>query len=356
MADTSATQNDEAVKEQAKPITPPMTYKKNEVKEFTQLLIKYKNMLTDRERSPRSLLMKKNMWVRFSEYLHSKGYPRRHWTRLRYKGWKILRKLNLTMTDRLASVCPDIPKSSESVSIHHVVVSGNGDSDVSGQYTSVGNVDSSVRQLSLPLLTPSPCVWMSQRPHINSTPSTVSTDTNPSNTMGLRILNAYSIALIPQNLCVPYDSVEKTVNRTNRSDELSNGVRAHSGVNESVSVSNGVGEVKGCRVGDVGVGEGCVGGGGSGVSETIDLSLSSDDESCEEMDVNGVGDDGVGNVDSSDRGYRCDVDERRRRESLLFEKKMRCLDLEIEAAEMRVESMRMMKEYYCRKWNSLSQS
>ncbi|CAH8855955.1 unnamed protein product, partial [Trichobilharzia szidati] len=288
-------------------------------KEFTQLLIKYKNMLRDGERSQPSLLMKRNMWMQFSEYLHSKGYPRRHWTRLRYKGQKMLRKLNLTMTDRQDTVCPDTPKSSESATIHHVAVSVNGDSHVSGQCTSVGNVDSSVRQLSLPLLTPSPCVWISPRPHINSTPSTVSTDTNPSNTMGLRILNVYSIAPIPQNLCVPNDSVEKTVNRTNKSDALADGVRAHSGVDESVSVSNGVGEVKGCGVGDVGVGEGCVGGGGCGVSETIDLSLSSDDEeSCEEMDVNGVGDDVVGNGDSSDRGYRSeddDVDdgERRRR-------------------------------------------
>nr|CAH8855894.1 unnamed protein product [Trichobilharzia regenti] len=352
MANTSPTQNDEAIKEQAKPIT-PMGYTKDEMREFTQLLVKYKNMLTDRERSQPSLMMKKHMWMQFSEYLHSKGYPRRHWTRLRHKGQKMLREMDLTMKDRQTTVCPDTPKSSESTSVHQVVVSVNGDSHVSGQCTPVGNVESSVGQLSLPSLTPSPCVWISPGPHINSTPPMVSTHTSPSNTMGLRILNVYSIAPIPQDLCVPYDSAEKTVKSGNKSDELTNGVLGHSGVNESVSVSNG-GEVKGCRVGDVGVCEPrCVGGGGSGESETIDLSVSSDEESVEEMDVNGVGDGGVGTGDASDRGYRSDDDvddgERRRRSALMFEKQMRYLDLKIEVLEMQ-------KRYWCEKMNSMTPS
>lgn len=110
-------------------------YTTEEANELAKLVLRYRDIWKDKKHS--SSLVQKHLWMQFSQYLHSKGWPRRNWTQLRRKGQSLLRKFNDMTTNQL-EVSKSNPNSIENPSNHTPLSSSNANAHVNGHIGSVG--------------------------------------------------------------------------------------------------------------------------------------------------------------------------------------------------------------------------
>ncbi|CAH8579742.1 unnamed protein product [Schistosoma rodhaini] len=330
-------------------------YTTEEANELAKLVLRYRDIWKDKKQS--SALVQKHLWMQFSQYLHSKGWPRRNWTQLRRKGQSLLRKFNDMTTNQL-EVSKSNPNPLENPSNHTPLSSSNANPHVNGHIGSVTENQSSVHRPNLPTLTPSPVVSTTSK---RATPSLSSptnhVQPNPPNTSGPKILNAFSTAHMSQQLAIPHDVAvlqPTTTNNNNMVGEvainrvalltplscISFGVaRAHTAsespvreVNMSKPPSDQPSR--------------------NPVTATIDLSVSSDDEeSCQELSgtrdqvntnhVNDLGETSEDSVTSECEGTPLS--------ETLIHKRIKCLDLKIEILQMK-------KQYWSEKLKLSSKS
>ncbi|XP_018651713.1 hypothetical protein Smp_149750 [Schistosoma mansoni] len=178
-------------------------YTTEEANELAKLVLRYRDIWKDKKHS--SSLVQKHLWMQFSQYLHSKGWPRRNWTQLRRKGQSLLRKFNDMTTNQL-EVSKSNPNSIENPSNHTPLSSSNANAHVNGHIGSVTENQSSVHRPNLPTLTPSPVVSITSKLATPSlSPPTNHVQPNPPNTTGPKILNAFSTAHMSQQLAIPHD-------------------------------------------------------------------------------------------------------------------------------------------------------
>ncbi|CAH8555276.1 unnamed protein product [Schistosoma intercalatum] len=351
----------------SRPPPPPSTpskqttvtrYTTEESSELTELILRYRDVWKDK--SHPSALLQKQLWMQFAHYLHSKGWPRRKWFHLRRKGQRMLKKLNNTTINQW-EVSKSNLNSPENPSNHKSLSSSNENRhvNVNGQSDSVTENQSSVHQINLPTLTPSPVVTItSKHPTSTLSPPTNHVQPNPPHTTGPKILNAFSTAHMSQQLAIPHDALvlqpTTTTNNNNTVSEVainrvalltplqcvSFGVtKTHTAdvspiqeVNISNSPSNQTSHIP--------------------LTATIDLSTwSEDEESYPELsgtrnqantnDVNDFGENAKDCITSE-----C---ERTPLSEMLIHKQMKCLDLKIEILQMK-------KQYWSEKLNSSSKS
>ncbi|KAH8870519.1 hypothetical protein KSF78_0005941 [Schistosoma japonicum] len=201
-------------------------YTVDEENELTELVMKYRDVWKNKNHS--SLLVQKHMWIQFLQYLHSKGWPRRNWIRIRQKGRYILRKLNKAEIAHQEKVSVSSSNSIENSS-NHTVSSSKANRHISGQRDSVATNQSSVHQLTMPTLTPSPVI------PITTNLSTSSFSFNQSHiqhdssiTTVPRIVNTFSTAHMPQHFVIAHDTLQSTT--SNICGEVTTNVEAGSGV------------------------------------------------------------------------------------------------------------------------------
>ncbi|CAH8567133.1 unnamed protein product [Schistosoma bovis] len=338
-------------------------YTTEESSELTELIFRYRDVWEDRS-YPSSLLQKK-LWMQFARYLHSKGWPRRNWTHLRRKGQRMLKKLNNTTINQW-EVSKSNPNSPENHSNHTSLSSSNENRhvNVNGQSDSVTENQSSVHQINLPTLTPSPVITItSKHPTSTLSPPTNHVQPNPTHTTGPKILNAFSTAHMSQQLVIPHDVLVLQPTTTNLNNNHNNTVgevaintnrvalltplqcvsfgvaKTHTAdespiqeVNISNSPSNQTSRIP--------------------LTATIDLSTCSEDEESypelsgtrNQANTNQVNDFGENAKDCITS--EC---ERTPLSEMLIHKQMKCLDLKIEILQMK-------KQYWSEKLNSSSES
>ncbi|CAH8577189.1 unnamed protein product [Schistosoma haematobium] len=200
-------------------------YTTEESSELTELVLRYRDVWKDKSRP--SAVLQKHLWMQFAHYLHSKGWPRRNWTHLRRKGLHMLKKLNNTTINQW-EVSKSNPNSPENPSNHTSLSSSNENRhvNVNGQSDSVTENQSSVHQINLPTLTPSPVVTItSKHPTSTLSPPTNHVQPNPPHTTGPKILNAFSTAHMSQQLVIPHDAgvlqpTTTTINNNNNNNTV----------------------------------------------------------------------------------------------------------------------------------------
>ncbi|CAH8568650.1 unnamed protein product [Schistosoma margrebowiei] len=341
-------------------LTKVTRYTTEESSDLAELILRYRDVWEDK--SYPSTLLQKQLWMQFAHYLHSKGWPKRKWTDLRRKGQRMLKKLNNTTINQW-EVSKSNHNSPDNRSNHTSLSSSNENRhvNVNEQSDSVTENQSSVHQINLPTLTPSPVVTInSKHPTSTLSPPTNHVQPNPPHTTGPKILNAFSTAHMSQQLAIPHDAGvlqpntttitnsnntvgEVTINRVALLTPLqcvSFGVaKTHTAdvspiqeVNISNSPSNQPSRIP--------------------LTATIDLSTSSEDEeSCSELsgtrnqaNTNDVNDFGENAKDC----ITCEC-ERTSLSEMLIHKQMKCLD-------MKIEILQMKKQYWSEKLNLSSKS
>ncbi|CAH8545275.1 unnamed protein product [Schistosoma mattheei] len=352
------------------PSTPTLTpskqttvtrYTTEESSELTELVLRYRDVWKDKSRP--SAVLQKQLWMQFARYLHSKGWPRRNWTHLRRKGLHMLKKLDNTTINQW-EVSKNNPDSPENPSNHTSLSSSNENRhmNVNGQSDSVTENQSSVHQINLPTLTPSPVVIITSK-HPISTPSppTNHVQPNPPHTTGPKILNAFSTAHMSQQLVIPHDAgvlqpTTTTINNNNTVGEVAINPNRVALLTPLQCVSFGVAKTHTADVSPIQ--EVNISNSPSNqtsripLTATIDLSTwSEDEESCSELsgtrnqantnDVNDFGENAKDCITSE-----CD---RTPLSEMLIHKQMKCLDLKIEILQMK-------KQYWSEKLNSSSKS
>ncbi|CAH8571270.1 unnamed protein product [Schistosoma bovis] len=338
-------------------------YTTEETSELTELILRYRDVWKDKSRP--SAVLQKKLWMQFARYLHSKGWPRRKWFHLRRKGLHMLKKLNNTTINQW-EVSKSNPNSPENHSNHTSLSSSNENRhvNVNGQSDSVTEDQSSVHQINLPTLTPSPVITItSKHPTSTLSPPTNHVQPNTPHTTGPKILNAFSTAHMSQHLVIPHDALVLQPTTTNLNNNHNNTVgevaintnrvalltplqcvsfgvaKTHPAdespiqeVNISNSPSNQTSRIP--------------------LTATIDLSTCSEDEESypelsgtrNQANTNQVNDFGENAKDCITS--EC---ERTPLSEMLIHKQMKCLDLKIEILQMK-------KQYWSEKLNSSSES
>ncbi|CAH8289226.1 unnamed protein product [Heterobilharzia americana] len=143
-----------------------------------------------------------------------------------------------------------------------------------------GAYNKDVRQLRPPSLTPSPVVRIAPRIPTPSMPATSHTPLTSACTTGPKILNAFSTAQIPQHLTIAYNMQQRNTHA--EGSEVTGSMTIVNPVSVSSGVGNG-GNTNSFHVDDVRVVNSLNVRCSTAVSGTIDLSVSSDEESPQEM-------------------------------------------------------------------------
>ncbi|CAH8577240.1 unnamed protein product [Schistosoma haematobium] len=354
------------------PLTPPSTrwkqttvtrYTTEETSELTELILRYRGVWKDKSRP--SAVLQKQLWMQFAHYLHSKGWPRRKWFHLRRKGLHMLKKLNNTTINQW-EVSKSNPNSPENPSNHTSLSSSNENRhvNVNGQSDSVTENQSSVHQINLPTLTPSPVVTItSKHPTSTLSPPTNHVQPNPPHTTGPKILNAFSTAHMSQQLVIPHDAgvlqpTTTTINNNNNNTvgEVTINPNRVALLTPLQCVSFGVAKTHTTDVSPIQ--EVNISNSPSNqtsripLTATIDLSTwSEDEESCSELSGtrNQANTNDVNDFDENAKDCITSECERTPLSEMLIHKQMKCLDLKIEILQMK-------KQYWSEKLNSSSKS
>ncbi|CAH8642016.1 unnamed protein product [Heterobilharzia americana] len=234
---TSTPQVGDVASKQLKPTTTVTRYTNEEVNALTELVVRYRDTWKDKRQL--SALVQKHMWMQFSQYLQSKGWPRRHWTRLRRKGQQILRKLETVRSSQQTE-----KTSNETVCSTSCSVSGNVNGSSDGNQL-VGRECGS---------------WMEAGGAYNK--------------------DVRQLPQIPQHLTIAYNMQQRNTHA--EGSEVTGSMTIVNPVSVSSGVGNG-GNTNSFHVDDVRVVNSLNVRCSTAVSGTIDLSVSSDEESPQEM-------------------------------------------------------------------------
>ncbi|CAH8513721.1 unnamed protein product [Schistosoma turkestanicum] len=319
-------------------------YAIEEANDLTELVLKYQDVW--KGKSQFSALMQKHLWMQFSQYLHSRGWPRRNWTQLRRKGQHILRKLDKTTNNKHAT-------SENDPSNRTTVSTSNANRHMNEQNDSVVTNQSNMIRPKLPTLTPSPVVNTTPKPPtLSLSPPTNHVQPSLLHATGPKILNAFSTAHVPQHFAISQDSGVPQSTTNNMVSEMTfNRVAILTPVScvtfgvantptTAVSLPPEVNVSRSSSDQPIGV----------PLTTTIDLSVSSEDEEShpelsetrDQVNTNHVEDSGQKSKDSI-----MSVCEKNVAAELLFRKQLKCLDLKIEILQMK-------KQYWSEKLNLLS--